>query len=143
MIVITAKSADDAWIQALDLLKKQGNVQSSRNRTTTELLHMAIEINDPRQRIVFAREMNPAFAIAEIVWILSGVNDVSFLSAWNSRMTKYVDGSNQYLHGAYGYRLGFVPSIGSRVGRSLKHGNWRDKLKSDQLHAAVRIPAFK
>lgn len=69
MIVITAKSADDAWIQALDLLKKQGGVQSSRNGTTTELLHVAIEINDPRQRIVFAREMNPAFAIAEVVWL--------------------------------------------------------------------------
>lgn len=139
MIVITARSADDAWIQALDLLKKQGCVQSSRNGTTTELLHMAIEINNPRQRIVFAREINPAFAIAEVVWILSGANDLSFLSAWNSRMTKYADGANTYLHGAYGYRLGFVPSIGSSVSRSLRHWNWRDKQKPDQLHAALKI----
>lgn len=139
MISITARSADDAWIQTLDLLKGQGSVQSSRNGTTTELLHVAVEISDPRQRIVFAREINPAFAIAEVVWILSGANDLSFLSAWNSRMTKYADGANKYLHGAYGYRLGFVPSIGSSIGRSLRHRNWCDKQKSDQLHAAVRI----
>ena len=48
--------------------------------------------------------INVAFAIAEVVWTMTGRNDLAFLEAWNSRLPEYV-GKGSKLHGAYGYRL--------------------------------------
>jgi thymidylate synthase len=48
--------------------------------------------------------MNPAFAIVEIIWMMSGRNDVGFLAPWNPRMRNYSD-DEKSLHGAYGHRL--------------------------------------
>lgn len=48
--------------------------------------------------------MNPAFAIAEVVWILLGRNDSGFLNFWNPKLPQYCGYGPSY-HGAYGYRL--------------------------------------
>jgi len=48
--------------------------------------------------------MNPAFAIAEVVWILLGRNDSKFLNFWNPKLPQYCGNGLTY-HGAYGYRL--------------------------------------
>lgn len=48
--------------------------------------------------------MNPAFALAEIVWILNGRNDSAFLNFFNSRLPEYAGRGPTY-HGAYGHRL--------------------------------------
>ena len=65
-------------------------MQPSRGGGTKEILHAAITINDPRQRWVSSRQspLNVAFAIAEVVWIMTGRNDLAFLKAWNSRLPK-------------------------------------------------------
>lgn len=71
-----------------------------------EILHAAFTLTDPRQRWIVARypALNPAFAIAEVIWILSGRNDAAFLNYWNSQLPKYAGTDVEY-HGAYGYRL--------------------------------------
>lgn len=48
--------------------------------------------------------MNPAFAIAEVIWIMAGRRDLKFLSFWNTQYAAHV-GNTPDLHGAYGYRL--------------------------------------
>ena len=81
-------------------------MQPSRAGATKEILHAALTINDPRQRWVASRRppLNVAFAIAEVVWIMTGRNDLAFMEAWNSRLPNYV-GKGPQLHGAYGHRL--------------------------------------
>ena len=81
-------------------------MQPSRGGLTREILRATITIKDPRQRWVASRKppLNVAFAIAELVWIMTGRNDLAFLEAWNSRLTDFV-GARPQLHGAYGYRL--------------------------------------
>jgi len=80
--------------------------QNGRGGSTQELLHAVFTIQDPRQRWVTARQpaLNPAFAIAEVVWILSGRRDSNFLNYWNSQLPKFA-GSGPVYHGAYGFRL--------------------------------------
>lgn len=111
MININAVTCDDAWRQAAELVRKQGLAQESRTFRSTdvttetlELLHAGMTIEDPRQRIVFSRPINPAFAIAEVIWILAGSNDLDFIAFWNPLMKKFSD-DGILLHGAYGYRL--------------------------------------
>ena len=106
--VFEGTTADEVWrMAAAELL--HGNStrhQDGRGGSTQELLHAAFTIQDPRQRWVVARQpaLNPAFAIAEIVWILSGRNDSAFLNYWNSQLPKFAGSGNLY-HGAYGFRL--------------------------------------
>ena len=101
-------TADHVWQQVVKAFRTGDGVlvQPSRGGTTKEILHAAITINDPRQRWVVSRQppLNIAFAIAEVVWIMTGRNDLAFLEAWNRRLPDYV-GKGPQLHGAYGHRL--------------------------------------
>jgi thymidylate synthase len=99
--------ADEAWRQAASALIDKGKgEQASRQGPTRELLHATFEIEDPRQRWVISRHpaLNPAFAIAETFWILSGRNDASFVNWWNPLLPRFA-GSEATYHGAYGFRL--------------------------------------
>lgn len=101
-------TADHVWQQVVEVFRTGDGVlvQPSRGGATKEILHAAITISDPRQRWVASRQppLNVAFAIAEVVWLVTGRNDLAFLEAWNSRLPDYV-GKGPQLHGAYGYRL--------------------------------------
>ena len=93
-----------------------GTIAESRAGVTRELLHAALVVQNPTQRWVSVRHpaMNPAFALAEAVWILNGRSDAAFLAHWNPVLTKYV-GNDRNLHGAYGARL--------------RHGHGLDQLR--------------
>jgi thymidylate synthase len=106
--VFGAASADEAWAKAAARIESRLDVlhQSSRIGDTLELLHTVISIDDPRERWVLSRHpaINPAFAIAEVVWILAGRNDSAFMNHWNPALPRFA-GSGQTYYGAYGYRL--------------------------------------
>jgi thymidylate synthase len=108
LTLVSGNSANEVWIDAARLLQDDNITadQGSRVGETKELLHVGFSIADPRQRWVFARTpgINPAFALAEIVWILNGSNDASFINHWNPILPNYA-GKDDYYHGAYGYRL--------------------------------------
>jgi len=103
-----AETADRAWQAAADYFRDGDRLhqQDGRGGSTYELLHAAFTISNPRERWVVNREppLNPAFAIAEIVWIVNGSNDAAFLNNWNRRLPDFAGTSDHY-HGAYGYRL--------------------------------------
>ncbi|MCC7362011.1 MAG: hypothetical protein IT317_21180 [Anaerolineales bacterium] len=48
--------------------------------------------------------INPAFAISEIVWLVSGRNDAAFLNYWNRQLPQYA-GTAEHYHGSYDHRL--------------------------------------
>lgn len=79
--------ANDVWLEAMHYFDKvhSSTEQDSRLGATHETLHANFHITDPKQRWVLSRQpaISPAFAIAEIVWILSGKNDSKFLNFWN------------------------------------------------------------
>ena len=54
--------------------------------------------------------MNPAFALAEVIWILTGRSDATFLTYWNKRLSSFV-GDDPNLYGAYGARLRSVNGL--------------------------------
>lgn len=104
--IFTGNTADEVWRQAASELKESALVQSSRAGETQELLHCVFHIEDPRQRWVLSRQpgINPAFAIAEVFWILAGRRDSCFINHWNPGLPKFA-GSGENYHGAYGYRI--------------------------------------
>lgn len=104
---IESNTADDLWLKAVDLFREGKSArQSSRAGNTDEVLHAALCLNDPRQRWVVSRNpgLNPAFAMAEVIWMLRGRNDSAFLTYFNTALPKFA-GTGTTFHGAYGYRL--------------------------------------
>lgn len=103
-----ADTADEVWRAAAAALIDGDEVyqQKSRNGSTRELLHATFVLRKPRQRWVLSRRpaLNPAFAIAETVWILQGRDDAAFLNFWNPVLPAFAGRGLRY-HGAYGARL--------------------------------------
>jgi thymidylate synthase len=101
-------TADEVWRKAAEAFGQGSNArcQPSRSGATQELLHVGLTVHDPTQRWVVSRcpAINPAFALAEVVWIIAGRNDARFLTYWNRSLTKYA-GAADCFHGAYGFRL--------------------------------------
>ena len=135
---IKAKNLDEAWLCSLELLKSQGLSQDSRDQKTIEVVHVGLEITDPRQRVLFARDINPAFAIVEVIANLAGSNDVSFLGFWNKKMNDFSDEGRPYFHGAYGYRLSAAPDIELEISKKLRHEIAPVISKGDQLKKVLR-----
>jgi thymidylate synthase len=101
------ETADQAWRAAAEKFTQGvAGPQPGRGGKTRELLRAVFTIRNPRQRWVVSRHpaLNPAFAIAEVVWILNGRNDAAFVNHWNPRLPKFAGDVDTY-HGAYGYRL--------------------------------------
>jgi thymidylate synthase len=107
-VCFSGKTADEAWQQAADAFRSGEGVidETSRGGATHELLQVAFKIEDPRQRWVASRvpAMNPAFGLAEVIWIMAGRNDSAFLNYWNPILPKYA-GDGETYDGAYGHRL--------------------------------------
>lgn len=101
----SGRTANDLWKSAFRAVLASPK-QESRAGTTKELLHVALSIYNPRQRWIISRSpaINPAFAIAEVIWILNGRNDLKFLHHWNKKYSDYA-GDSPRLHGAYGFRI--------------------------------------
>jgi thymidylate synthase len=102
------QSANEVWRQAAIAARDESIAlkQASRAGDTRELQDALFSIEDPRQRWISSRlpPMNPAFAIAEVVWIVNGRNDSAFLNFWNPGLPKF-QGEGETYYGAYGWRL--------------------------------------
>jgi len=105
---LEARTANDLWKQAAEWFRQNGNAmkQASRNGPTLEVMNAALSLQQPRQRWIAARvpAMNPAFAIAEVVWIVLGRNDSAMLNYFNRDLPQYA-GEGEVYHGAYGHRI--------------------------------------
>lgn len=101
-------TADEIWRKAAEALVYGDDClrQGSRLGPMREYLHCSLHLRDPLQRWVLSRQpaMNPAFAIAELVWILQGRNDAAFPNYWNPGLPNF-SGHCETYSGAYGHRL--------------------------------------
>ncbi|MFF4835159.1 thymidylate synthase [Streptomyces sp. NPDC001315] len=104
MTHLTADSVAELVTGAVTLAKN-GDKVSPRGMPTREVLDVHMRLTQPRARLLYAppvRILNPAFAVAETVWHLSG-SDAPWIYDYNARLRKYAD--NGVLRGAYGPRM--------------------------------------
>jgi thymidylate synthase len=71
-----------------------------------ELHPAVVEVTDPRRRLItsYGRPVNVAFALAEVLWILGGRDDVEMLKPYNSTIDRFSDDGVRF-NAAYGKRL--------------------------------------
>ncbi|TDC81857.1 thymidylate synthase [Actinomadura sp. 7K507] len=98
-------SANELCAKACARILSEGRVAAPRGLPTREVLGSSLWLADPRARLVDLpphRVINPAFAVAETLWILSGSGE-AWIHEFNGSLAAYVgDGPP---HGAYGPRL--------------------------------------
>ncbi|MCX4785424.1 thymidylate synthase [Streptomyces sp. NBC_01221] len=120
MTHLTADSMAELFADAVSLAKS-GEKVSPRGIATREVRDVHMLLTQPRARLLHAppaRILNPAFAVAETVWHLSG-SDAPWIFDYNARLREYAD--DGVLRGAYGPRM----------------RNWAGKV--DQLGRVVEI----
>lgn len=105
VLVAEGSSADELYEDLWWKMKVGARKEPSRNGPV--LVHptpVIATLRDPTQRVLFnaARDCNPFFHVAEVVWMFSGSNDVSFIEQFNKRYRQYSD--DGVVHGAYGHR---------------------------------------
>jgi thymidylate synthase len=105
MMSLTSGSANELYAAVCREVLATGHRTSPRRMETTEVLGAHLCLADPRRRYVDlppARLLNPAFAVAEALWILSGSDD-PWIYTYNRSLVRYAD--NGRLQGAYGPRI--------------------------------------
>jgi thymidylate synthase len=117
MLVLSAGSANELFTAACKAVLAVGRPVAPRGMATLEILGASLTLTDPRRRLVDVppvRVLNPAFAAAEAVWILSG-SDAPWIYEFNRRLVDYAD--NGRLMGAYGPRLRHWHGVVDQLGR--------------------------
>jgi len=108
MQICEGQTCDLVWRKAARTFRHPSHcrTRSGRGGRVKELLHAVFVIHNPRERWVVSRcpAINPAFAIAEVVWILRGREDSRFLEYWNPALPRFAGNGRKY-YGAYGRRL--------------------------------------
>ncbi|AXG79380.1 thymidylate synthase [Streptomyces paludis] len=104
MTHLTGDSVAELFTGAV-LLAKAGEEVAPRGMATREVLNVTMTLAQPRARLLYApptRILNPAFAVAETVWHLSG-SDEPWIYDYNARLRQFTD--DGILRGAYGPRM--------------------------------------
>lgn len=106
MIVVRGLSPNAAYLRLLSLATQHDwPVEHSRVGSCRDLGAVTVELDGGERTILLSgRRWNPAFALVEAAWVVTGRNDVKTLAEFIGTFGRYSD-DGQTLHGAYGYRL--------------------------------------
>lgn len=105
-MAIVASSATALYRKAIKEVIYGGMDVKPRGIATKELRGVTLELTDPYMNLVAskARHLNPAFAVAECMWILCGRNDVATVTCFNKQIAQFSDDGMRF-NGAYGPKV--------------------------------------
>lgn len=111
MNTYSVDSINDCYAGVInDILSRGNKVGIDRpeaiDNLTYEVHPAVVQLDTPRRRLVtaYGRPVNVAFALAEVLWILGGRDDVESLEPYNSNISSFSDDGVRF-NAAYGYRL--------------------------------------
>lgn len=102
---IVADSLDDLLLRVYTRIRRSGSEVTASRGPTLELPAVLLRLNNPRARLSHTETKGKVFsAIGELLWHLSGRNDLDFIEYYLPRYRNDAEADNT-LHGAYGPRL--------------------------------------
>lgn len=105
-----AKTANDAWEHWFSELTKQAAdrtlIESRDGPVCGEVLNSMTVIKDPTRNIVSSlhRNLSMRYAVGELLWYLSGSNDMSHIAKFSKVWEKLSDDGHT-INSAYGHRI--------------------------------------
>jgi|TARA_R110001592_G_scaffold105948_1_gene297790 hypothetical protein len=122
MQTVHARNVNEAYAVGMNMIKKCGVPEPSRYGDVLVMPDpVTTTYTNPTERVLFnaKRDANPFFHFLEGLWMISGRNDVEWITKYNSSFKKFSDDGVTF-HGAYGWR-------------------WRKHFKVDQLTEIIQI----
>jgi thymidylate synthase len=102
---IEGESLDDILMSLYQKLPRDGKINTGSRGKTYELLGLALRIRNPRARLSRSENRGKIFsALGELLWYLSGKNDLAFIEKYIPLYKKDAD-EDGTIHGGYGPRL--------------------------------------
>lgn len=122
MLTSTSSNIAELYEKALRHVMEYGEMTEPRGFKCAELSPYTMILTDPTKNILNdeVRKINKAFAAAEFMWIVKGLDDVESISKFNSRIAQFSDDGKTF-YGAYGPR--FVDQLPYII-RQLKKDPW-------------------
>jgi thymidylate synthase len=113
---IIVDSVEQAFHAVLDDLRAEGLETAPRGSRILELINCNIEIKNPRDRIVKCpeRKFSAAYAVGELLWYLSGRNDLATMKYY-SKFIEQCSDDGETLNSAYGARI-FAGAKNKKIG---------------------------
>jgi thymidylate synthase len=102
------KGLGDMYLALVREITRNGKEIPTRHGPCLELPEpVCLQYEEPGHcwMVIPGRGFNPFFALAEVMWILSGNGNVEWISYFNSNMRKFADEGQEDFHGAYGLRI--------------------------------------
>lgn len=97
-----------AYIDTLDIVFNQADFfNSPRGFNSREKLNYHLSLKDPTQRIYYGKERktNIVFNFAEVLWYLTGNNQLDYITYYNKRMPLYSMNGRTLTGTAYGAKI--------------------------------------
>jgi thymidylate synthase len=102
---IEGESLDDILMRLYELLPSAGMRNVGSRGETLELLGVALRISNPRARLSWSENRGKPFsALGELLWYLSGSNELSFIGEYVPLYKNDADDDGT-IYGGYGPRL--------------------------------------
>lgn len=104
--IVSGLNINEIYLNLLERLVESTEISYPRNYKVHVLPFTVVKILPDVGTLITlrARRLNPVFLFAELLWILSGQNDLASIAFYNSKMRDFSD-DNLTLNGAYGARL--------------------------------------
>jgi len=102
---------DQLWLNALYSIETFGHDLESRIGSCRELLGFQTVLTHPINNVLLVpeRRFSLSYACAEMLWYLSGQNDIEMIKAYAPQYEKFAE--NGIAYGAYGHRWGHNPGF--------------------------------
>lgn len=109
MLSFYGKTANEAWEKVMDFIDKSTKkpaVESRYAPVTWQDTNVIIEISDPTRNIVDSplRNLNMRYAVGELLWYLSGSNNLKDIRQFSSFWDK-LSPDGKTITSAYGYKI--------------------------------------
>jgi thymidylate synthase len=113
-------------------------VDGTRKGPNVEIFGALIELKNPRARLSRSQRKGRVFsAVGELMWYLSGSNQVNFIEQYIPKYSKWSDDGGVTANGAYGSRL-FLPSTISGISQYQRVIE-KLKAKPDSRNAVIQV----
>lgn len=105
----TYETLDELWMGTVQQIFDGGHSIPSRDGPTREIMGFVARLKDPRCNFMFnpIRRMSPWYAAAELIWYLSGDDDITMPMAYAPQYERFANGPQDdglHAYGAYGKR---------------------------------------
>jgi len=101
-----AETVDDLYVECLRMIMHEGEMTHPRGFNCKELSPCVTVLTNPQNNILEnpIRKASKAFMAAELLWMLTGRDDVAMISFYNSKIASYSDDGLKFF-GAYGPKI--------------------------------------